>query len=304
MALQAFIQKHGTSEIVLMIDEAENRLHYDAQADLVYMLTKQSSATSVIYTTHSAGCLPQDLGRGVKLVEVDKNQETRSKIVNKFWSQNQKGLTPLLIGMEAATIAFFPTRKAVMVEGASDLLLLPRLLREATGSRMFEFQLIPGLSSQGPALAHIAIQSEKHILYLVDSDAGGDQLTNLLKSAKIPENRIFRVGYSRNVSEPEDYIEANALIEAANNVVAKMRPGSALLKLTDLQSENRMESLEAAFKRSTGQKLLKVDLAYELLSLIDVNPERNLSDARRRPGLTKIWEALNRAFSEAAVPQS
>ncbi|QEH94042.1 AAA family ATPase [Dermacoccus abyssi] len=53
---------------VLMIDEAERNLHYDAQADLVRVLTRELQVHKVIYTTHSPGCLPLDLGTGIRVV--------------------------------------------------------------------------------------------------------------------------------------------------------------------------------------------------------------------------------------------
>ncbi len=59
---------------ILLIDEADIHLHYDAQADLIQMLSHQQQAAQVIYTTHSAGCLPKDLGTGVRLVEPNKDQ--------------------------------------------------------------------------------------------------------------------------------------------------------------------------------------------------------------------------------------
>jgi len=54
---------------ILLIDEVETHLHYNAQADLIEVLTEQNAANQIVYTTHSAACLPQDLGLGVRVVE-------------------------------------------------------------------------------------------------------------------------------------------------------------------------------------------------------------------------------------------
>lgn len=64
---------------ILLIDEADIHLHYDAQADLIQMLSRQQQAAQVIYTTHSAGCLPQDLGTGVRLVEPNEDQRAQRR---------------------------------------------------------------------------------------------------------------------------------------------------------------------------------------------------------------------------------
>ena len=116
---------------ILLIDEADIHLHYDAQADLIQMLSHQQQAAQVIYTTHSAGCLPKDLGTGVRLVEPNKDQE-RSGVENWPWQKDQ-GFGPLLLGMGASTLAFVPTRAALIGEGGSEIVLLPTLIREAVG---------------------------------------------------------------------------------------------------------------------------------------------------------------------------
>ena len=84
VALQSFTMKERAEKPILLIDEAETHLHYDAQAALVQMLQKQQVASKVIYSTHSAGCLPEDLGNGVRLVA--KTGPSSSKIINRFWS--------------------------------------------------------------------------------------------------------------------------------------------------------------------------------------------------------------------------
>jgi ABC-type cobalamin/Fe3+-siderophores transport system ATPase subunit len=73
VALQMFATRNHVDQPILLIDEADQRLHYDAQADLVQMLGKQQLTPKVIYTTHSAGCLPEDLGNGVRTIIPSEN---------------------------------------------------------------------------------------------------------------------------------------------------------------------------------------------------------------------------------------
>src|SRR6266545_878015 len=55
IALLAYTALHGEGPPpVLLIDEAETHLHYAAQADLVQVMTEQTAAAQIIYTTHSA----------------------------------------------------------------------------------------------------------------------------------------------------------------------------------------------------------------------------------------------------------
>lgn len=63
VALRAFLSAEDSpSKPVLLVDEAETHLSYDAQANLIEVLSKQDVAQKVLYTTHSAGCLPPGLG--------------------------------------------------------------------------------------------------------------------------------------------------------------------------------------------------------------------------------------------------
>ena len=95
IALLAFLSQHRGGETlpVLLIDEMETHLHYDAQADLIQMLAKQHVAEKVVYTTHSIGCLPEDLGMGVRMVET---AGEHSRIKNWFWQSNTPGFSPVL----------------------------------------------------------------------------------------------------------------------------------------------------------------------------------------------------------------
>lgn len=115
--------KAETEEVILLIDEVETHLHYDAQSDLMQMLSGQRLASKVIYSTHSMGCLPEDLGGGLRLVKAI--GEAESTITNRFWADGDTGFSPLLFGMGAATMAFVPLRRCVLVEGPTDMLLLP-----------------------------------------------------------------------------------------------------------------------------------------------------------------------------------
>ena len=66
VALLVFVIRENAHNPILLIDEAEQHLHYDAQADLIQTFIERKLASQMIYTTHSAGCLPEDLGVGQK----------------------------------------------------------------------------------------------------------------------------------------------------------------------------------------------------------------------------------------------
>lgn len=198
LALLAFTTRHSKEgkKLVLGIDEAERHLHYDAQVDLVNVLTEQTFATQIVYTTHSAGCLPEDLGSAIRVVSPVTGD--RSEIRNAFWSSQAEdrsgGFTSLLMAMGAEAVAFTPARRAVIAEGPSDALLLPALFREAAGlSRTVSLQLqvAGGLASTPPRLLPQLEGEAGHVVYLTDSDPEGLNYEQALLDAGVTAERIF-----------------------------------------------------------------------------------------------------------------
>jgi len=299
VALHAFASQAHVDQPILLIDEAEQRLHYDAQADLVQMLINQKVASKVIYTTHSAGCLPEDLGHGVRLVQPAPDES--STIVNKFWAEGKAGVAPLLFGMGAATLAFFPTRRAVCVEGPADMLLYPIMFREVLGRAALGFQFVPGLSTTARTLAPIVPTNSLNVTFLTDGDEGGQRIGSELGAGGIPPSKIIVLeGASRRAVEIEDFVDPSLLLDAANALITRFHQDADQLARSDLPSKHRMDGLEKAFLASTSRKIDKVELAYSILDLLDKDPRRGILDERRRADLRVIAERVCATFIEPA----
>ncbi len=191
VALRAFLaQRDATVLPILLVDEAEMHLHYDAQADLIDLFTEQHLAAKVIYTTHSAGCLPRDLGSGIRVVVPISGCE-RSTVKKSVWEGREAGFTPLIFGMGATTFAFLPARNVLLTEGITDAILLPTIFREATNRGTLPFQVAPGLSSAGSSRMFGLNAEGGSVLYLTDGDAGGRKCRTLLKKAGIAVTHVF-----------------------------------------------------------------------------------------------------------------
>ncbi|WP_336648352.1 AAA family ATPase [Microbacterium sp. MMO-10] len=168
-ALLAFTHG-GRNKPILLADEIETHLHYDAQADLVDVLGRQVYTSKVLYTTHSFGCLPNDLGNGVRVVEPI-NQGT-SRLRNGFW-EGGAGFSPLLKSMGAAAATFTPARHALIGEGPCEAILLPTLFRQAAMRDKLGFQVVPGLSSVAGSQIPELVSQAGHVAFVVDGDGGG-----------------------------------------------------------------------------------------------------------------------------------
>ena len=189
LALIAFLSsKNLTTPPILVCDEAESHLHWDAQADLINVLYDQDMASQVVYTTHSPGCLPHDLGHGVRAVRP--TEPDRSRIENWIWA-TAAGFRPMLYHMGASSAALTPHRYAIATEGVADFILLPSLLREAIGEDSLPYQVVPGLAQLSRDGFRTIDSESDTTVYLTDGDDGGREIRRSLHRSGIPETRMF-----------------------------------------------------------------------------------------------------------------
>jgi len=289
--------QHGIPPIVL-IDELERHLHYDAQADVVQVFAKQEALPQIIYTTHSAGCLPEDLGTGVRLVGpiADTNH---SRVQNRFWTQGE-GFSPLLVGMGASTLAFVPVRNALMSEGATEIILLPTLLREATGLKSLGFQVAPA-SSEAPATHIGGLDREAgRVAWVVDGDEGGRNLRARLRGARIPADRILSLAGERSEMVIEDVLEADIYVAAFNEELRRSGAPTSLPKAA-IRGNNRPRRAREWCEKNSVHEPSKVNVAYRV---IERRRESGaLLDRRGRQVLRVLHERATAIFdAEDVIP--
>ncbi|WP_345799799.1 AAA family ATPase [Microbacterium sp. AZCO] len=194
VALTAFLATRGGAvPPILLLDEAETRLHWDAQADLISVLQTSSEVGQIIYTTHSPGCLPPDLGTGVIFVQPDVADSNTSQVRRDFWTVEAAsafGASPILFLMGASAAAFSRVRRAIVAEGPSDMILLPTLFRAATKLEELDFQIVPGISTTSKERLGGLDDYGVQVAYLVDGDLQGAEWTKQLVAAGVDKDRI------------------------------------------------------------------------------------------------------------------
>lgn len=244
VALIAFLKVHGSARPpILLIDEAENHLHIDAQADLVNMFVTQEHAVKVIYTTHSPACLPPDLGTGIRTVVPRKDNYQISDIQNSFW-QGAAGYTPLMVAMGAAAAAFTPARSVVLAEGATEMILLPTLLRSATGLSELPYQVAPGLSEvPKDFMPHLDLEGSR-VAYLVDGDSGGKAIKKLLASAGVPKEMVVEI----DVPGIENVLDINAYRDAVRTLLHECNPTTQHESLPELPAFDSRKTTSIALE--------------------------------------------------------
>jgi len=237
VALTAFLStRDGEVPPILLIDEAETRLHWDAQADLVNVLSTASDVGQIIYTTHSPGCLPQDLGTGVLFVQPSDNDPNRSNVRQDFWNAAKGqlfGFAPMLFMMGAGAAAFSKLRRAVVAEGPSDMLLLPTLLRAGNRLQELDYQVAPGISITAKSQLRELDQTAVNVAYLVDGDKGGrDWKTQLIESG-VDEERVVELSAGvavEDLFEPEFYVSAYLAAAKRSESFSELKLGRGPVK--------------------------------------------------------------------------
>lgn len=309
VALRAFLAKYDLPvPPILLVDEAETHLHYDAQADLINLFTNQRLAAKVIYTTHSAGCLPRDLGNGIRVV-VPSAESERSSVRNSVWHSRKAGFTPIVFGMGATTFAFLPARSVLIGEGVTDAMLYPTLFREATGQRTLPFQVAPGLAVASRAQM-LGLPSEGGtVVFLTDGDADGGRYRRELEQAGVPEGHIFDL--KRVFGEPvelEDLVAPNLYTAAVNEVLRDFQHAMVEYRPKKITPTGRARALKK-WCETHGLKVPdKADIVQRLLDTKSEAARRGdelrlLADPRR-DRLAQLCIEIEAALEPAAAWRS
>lgn len=293
IALRAFVAAQGYEHPILLIDEAERHLHYDAQADLVQVLAEQTDVPKVIYSTHSAGCLPPDLGAGVRAVVPIEGTDD-SRIENHLW-QDSFGYSTLLLSMGANTLALSAARKALVSEGISDAILLPSLIREAKGSEDADYQIVPGLSHVSSATAAELDFVAARVAYLVDGDAGGRQRAKFLRSRQgVPDELIIALGGPNSGLTLEDVVDRVALAAAVNRVLGGA--SEKRMAATDISATGRWKSVERWLDNSKVSRDV-VGKRQVAQALVDARRAQPILDRSHKKTIRAVDRALEKALN-------
>ena len=291
LAMLLFLSRQPKDSVrpIVLIDEAERHLHYDAQADLVQMLTTQSLASQVIYTTHSLGCLPEDLGWGVRMVAFD---DPHSRIDNWFWTAQRPGFSPLLFATGANTMAFLPMRYALISEGAADMILLPCILKEVLGRDALGFQVAPGLASATAGEIALLNNEAARTAYLTDGDDAGRRIRAKLREAGIPHEQILSLSVTdHDETVIEDYTHIESYVNAVNEELR--RSGEARITSDDLSRPNRPKRLEEWCAQRELTVPSKRAVAYRL---VEAKYEHQVADPACAPQIRELYRMIAEAL--------
>lgn len=294
VALISFMHtKDDQERPVLLVDEAEQHLSYDAQANLIKVLEEQRLTCKVLYTTHSAGCLPSDLGTSVRPVIPinDHDQGERSKISNGFWQTHEPGFTPLLLAMGLGPLAFTPARNVVIGEGASECILLPTLMREATALERLPFQVAPGMSQSKDSDFRSLLASAGRVAFVFDGDVSGRKNCDRVRELGAEERQAFSL--DQYFDEPltlEDLLAPEVYVNAFNKVLSRWQVTEHRLSSEDLPAVGRSGVADDWRTQRALGDVNKTEICQELVQI--AADGQNLLDVNRTDALCVLTNSL------------
>lgn len=294
-ALLAFLharKAEWSNPPVLLVDEAELHLHYDAQADLVQVFDRQELAQCVIYTTHSVGCLPEDLGLGIVVVE--ESGSDRSRVSQSFWTGGP-GLTPVMLALGATALSFTPARRAMIGEGAHEAILLPTLLRQAREGvpphTPLGFQVVGGLSEISAGTAARLDEEAGTVLYVVDNDDGGRAAAAVLPLHVRNSGRLLTLGDGTDAECIEDFVAAPIIVQAIDRVLIADGRLALGLQASEVPSIGRAKWLEDKLSATEARTRLAQ-------AAVVLGASGNLVESERVPALRALLAAAHAAFPD------
>jgi predicted ATP-dependent endonuclease of OLD family len=201
--------------------------------------------------------------------------------------------------MGARDMAFMPVRYALITEGASDIILLPELLREATRKDSLGFQIVPGISESNNIDIAILENGAPRTAYLLDADGGGIKLRNQLKTAGIDEARIFNLPDRASLGLVlEDFINKEVYVDAVNEELRRSHGSKYVFPLIELSAANRPAKVKEWCKNQGINPPAKRPVAYRI---IEQKVDKALLDQTYKNDLIKLFENIQKSLN---VPKS
>lgn len=201
--------------------------------------------------------------------------------------------------MGASALAFFPLRNAVLVEGPSDMILLPTIFRDISDRDSLDFQVVHGLSEANRYHIPILVGHGTQVIYLIDNDDGGHDLRKFLRDCGVARADIFSIAASNStLKQVEDLVNRDVLVEAVNRHIRQWYgTPKHPFRNKDLPPSNRYSAIRRWCEDNGSAVPPKVDLAYAVLDVLSDRPDLSATEPARTQVGRDLLERLQGRLS-------
>ena len=164
------------------------------------------------------------------------------------------------------------------------MILLPTLIRAATGLDDLAYQVAPGLShAQGHGFDVEEVAAR--VIYLTDGDKAGADYLTVLRDRDVPEPRLKSLPRGTSI---EDLLDRDFLLDVINAVLPDgvPRPSARTFKASQTAGHSITK-----WSKDNSVALGKVAIAYEVVG--------RAPDIRLAPGAAETLQALHAEFMDA-----
>lgn len=266
IALLAFVKANSNSLIkpIILIDEIESHLHYEAQASIIKFLSEQRIASKIIYSTHSPGCLPNNLN----FMRAIEKEGVFSSINNRIWSSPSAGFNQMFWLMGASNFAYTARRSVVVCEGESDFIIFPVIFSEID-----EFwrnqQFLPGFAKRKNPIE--LDEQSKQTLYLFDGDSDGAKYAREIVGLGINQENVFLLEEGCVL---EDYIAKEVYVKAIIEEMRRSHGEGYVIDFESMPSKNRPNYIKekcnelkipAPSKRAIAERVAEISESEKII---------------------------------------
>ena len=198
--------------------------------------------------------------------------------------------------MGANTLAFFPTRKAVIVEGQSDPLIIPTVFRQIGKLDFNNFQIVPGMANlSSNNIPLLALQGQR-VSYLVDNDQAGERYIKDLKGAGIAKELIFKISSSEgSIVTVEDWLDDNIFSNAVETYRVRFFNNKSTFPSGHFNGDGKAEKLKI-YEKTIDEKISKVDLAYIILEAVEQNPMKPIFKKEYKKAISALKNNISKVL--------
>ena len=290
-----------TESMVVLLDNPGLELHADGQRDIKrFLQEKLPIATQVIYVTHSPAMIDTYNLEQVRRVELRGNMQGTKVSKLPLEKEQFDLLEPVRSAIGASLVDTLMTNEFnVLVEGAADKPILEGAFTLLLTAEANKIVINGSISESGLLLPRFYEKTRLPFTIFLDADSSGRELNKKLTTAKIPADKIVKLG---DVVEKKNDFELEDLFSSILYYIA-VKETYPDLDIEEIKGDDgkRTKRYETLFKEKFNVGFSKRRVGVTLKRFLGENKGDDESKTNLQAVVNKIWETLQRQVKTQAT---